>query len=187
MKRKAIAFKHLNGALKNIPGVTNKQDLCPQLIQEVEMTSAGLPRPVFRWNKDFIAKVILFDEETDARLTDTEKKYSESVQDALRVRRAEQATLAIEANNAIREAIRSFEVRGGIQVVDWDLEIDMDSPEARGSTFNQLSEIALSDFADRGIQVPDHLKKQLTTGAAAEPSGIVIKQSLPKKNPLREE
>lgn len=181
MARKAITFKHLNGALKFIPGVANKEDLAPRLIQVTEMTIAGQERTVLKKDESFVAKVYLFDEDTEAQLTEGEKKYSQAVKDSLIARRAEATTLAIQANNEIRDRIRELEKSHDIKVLDWNYEVAEGSGEEKGLAFDQLSDIALADFEDRGITVPEGLRKRTISGASAEKAGVVIKGALKPK------
>jgi hypothetical protein len=177
---KQVWFKHINGALKNIPGIANKSELSPRLEQVVDVVG-GIERPIMRLDTTYIAKITLLDENVEVRLTPKEEKLPKGVQERILARRAEEADLRIRANEAIKQSIKSYEDRGGIKVLDWDKSVDADSPENKGSVIHELSEIALADFADRGIEVPEHLKRSSVTGAVSEKSGIAIKQSLSKK------
>lgn len=185
--RKAITFKHITGTQKFLPGVVNKEDLAPRLTQETEMTLAGQYRTVLKLDQNFVARVWLFDEDTEAKLTKTEEKYSQAVKDAIQAKRADQATLALQANEALRDAVRLLEAQGEIKVLDWNYEVDDSAPEVRGHNISELSEIAMADFADRGIEIPDHLKKTATRAAVADKAGIVVKSGLPKEKKTTEE
>lgn len=180
-KRKYIKFRHLTGSLKNIPGVANKEDLQPRMEQVVERIG-NKERPLLKLVKDFVPKIALLDEETDmVRLTPAEEKLPEAVRERILADRASEAHLRIRANEMLKQSVKYYEDMGSIEVLDWNYEIDENSPEAKGSNINQLSEIALADFADRGLEVPAHLKKASMPVAATEKSGVVVKQGLSKK------
>lgn len=180
-KRHFIKFRHITGSLKNIPGVANKEDLQPKMEQVVERIG-NKERPVLKLVKDFVPKIALLDEETDTvRLTESEEKLPQAVKDRILSRRAEEADLRIRANEMLKQSVKYYEDMGAIEVLDWDYVVDENSPEVKGSNINQLSEIALADFADRGLEVPAHLKKASMPVAATEKSGVVVKQGLSKK------
>lgn len=179
-KKHFITFKHLQGSKKNIPGVANKEDLQPRLIQEIQMIG-GKERPILKLDESFVPKIALLDEEVDIRLTEKEEKLPKRVQEKILERRTEEADLRIRANEMLKEYLRSYEDRGAIKVLEWDYIVDEESPEVKGSNISQLSEIALADFADRGLEVPAHLKKASVAPVATEKSGVIVKQGLSKK------
>jgi hypothetical protein len=179
---KQIWFKHTNGALKRIPGIVNNLDLGPKMVQETETVhdwKGTRKRTVLRWDKDHIVKLTLLNEELEAKLTAKDKTYSEDVQNKIQARRAEQADAVIQANEALRDVIRNYERSGGIQVVEWDKVVDVDSLDAREAVISELSPIAIADFENRGIEIPAHLKRQAPT-AKADTGGVVIKDSIKK-------
>lgn len=181
-KRHYVVFKHLTGSLKMIPGVHNREDLCPRLIQDVARVN-GKERPYFKLDESFTPKILLQDEELDVKLTEKEKKHPQSVQNKILERRTEEADFRIRANDALRDSLRYFEAQGEIKVLDWDYVADDESAEVKGSVINELSPIALADFEDRGIPVPEHLKRAAATMPATvtEKSGVQVKQALSKK------
>lgn len=180
-KKTFIRFRHVTGSLKNIPGVANKEDLQPRM-EQIVTRIGDKERPVLRLVEDYVPKIMLLDEETDTvRLTETEKKLPAAVQERILARRAEEADLRIRANEMLKQSVKYYEDMGAIKVIDWKYEVDEDSPEAKGTNINQLSEIALADFADRGLEVPAHLKKVSMPTATTDKSSVVVKQGLTKK------
>lgn len=176
----AIKFKHIHGSLKMIPGVLNKEDLKPRMIQEV-IKHGGKERPVFKLDETFEPKIILQDEEIDVKLTEKEKKLPEKVQELILARRAEEVDFRIRANEMLKAAVKSFEDRGAIKVLDWDYIIDSESPEAKGSVIRELSPIAMADMEDRGIPIPEHMKKTSMAAVSTDKSDVQVKQGLSKK------
>lgn len=180
-KRHFIKFKHLQGSKKNIPGVMNKEDLQPRMIQVVEMIG-NKERPVLKLDESFIPKIALLDEEADTvRLTEVEEQLPERVRERILADRAEEVHVRIRANAMLKESLKSFESRGAIKVLDWDYVVDEDSPEAVGAITSGMSEIQLADFADRGLEIPSHFKKVSVAPVATEKSGVIVKQGLSKK------
>lgn len=181
-QRHFVLFKHLTGSLKMIPGIHNREDLCPRLIQDVARVN-GKERPYFKLDESFTPKILLQDEEIEIKLTEKEQKLPQSVQNKILERRTEEADFRIRANDALRDSLRFFEAQGEIKVLDWDYVADDESPEIKGSVINELSPIALADFEDRGIPVPEHLKRATAMAPASvtEKSGVQIKQALSKK------
>ncbi len=179
-KRTFVKFRHKTGTLKNIPGVANKEDLCPRLIQVVERV-AGKERPVLKLDETFVPKIGLLDEEVEIRLTEKEQKLPKGVRERIMGRRAEEADLRIRANEMLKSSIKFYEDQGEIEVLDWEYVIDDSSPEAKGANITELSDIALADFADRGLVIPDFLKKTSMPAASTDKSGTLTKQVLTKK------
>lgn len=164
--RKQIWFKHLDGSQKFIPGVRSSDDLAPRMKNDV-LRHNGRETPVYRRDNDHVVKITLHDENPDTELSESEKKLPERVQERILDRRSQETDFAIQANNSIRRTLRAYEESGAVKVLEWNKEVDPKSEEAKGSIITQLSEIALADFADRGIDVPAHLMPR-TVGKEAK-------------------
>ncbi len=178
-----IHFKHTDGSLKKIPGVRNVADLAPKLVQEVETKFDGngpVERPIMRVDKNHIVKLTLLNEEVDLKLTEREKKQSVEVQNLILARRAAEADAIIQANDALRDRLRSYEQRGGIEVINWDVAVNADSPEAQEGLVAELSPIAIADMESRGIPIPDRFKRQVPVAPPNVEPTITVKQSVKK-------
>ncbi len=167
MKIKQIWFKHITGSYKFIPGVRNSEDLAPKMVQKT-VSLGGKETYVSVRDDDHIVKITLHDENPSMELSESEKRLNERVQDRILDRRSQETDFAIQANNVIRRALRSFEESGAVKVLDYNKEVDAKSDEAKGAIITSLSEIALADYADRGIEVPAHLGPQKSPVANKE-------------------
>jgi hypothetical protein len=170
-----IWFKHKTGSIKRIPGVVNYEQLAPKLTQVVTSVN-GVRKPMLQADMNHIVKLTLLDEEADVKLTEKEQKLPKAVQERILARRAEEVDKIIRANEMIRAGVRHYEVRGDVEVIDYDKEVDVASLDSREAIVAELSPIAIADFESRGIEIPERMKR--VGKAVAENSGTMVREAV---------
>lgn len=163
-ERHEVWFKHKTGSLKTITGISDHEVLAPS----TRIDHSNPQGPVYRTYWEEVKKVRLVPEASEVQLLPGEEKRPQQVKDRILDRRAAAADIAIQSNEIIRNDLRRYELSGDIEIVDWDHVVD-DSDKADGNTaVAELSPIALLDFHDRGLTIPDHLQPSRVASAVAE-------------------
>jgi hypothetical protein len=155
-----IHFKHIHGSDKDIPGVKH-EDLRPRLVKGRRM-SEQLNRWVDVWvtDENHVVRVTLLPEDPDVELGPGADKLPTKIKEKLQEAKAEEFLARVRANERVRASIYSYAENGALEVLH-DGPVEEQEAKKLAALTIDMSEIAINDHIERGIPLPDHIKKTL--------------------------
>lgn len=154
---KQVTFKHKTGSRKHIPGVAAAD--CEPRMKVVSEYAAQIGKhiDVFRPDTSHVVRVNLADvNPKSVRLTELEKEYPQVVQDRILQRRADELENLVRYNEEFLARLKVLEDKG--EIGDVEIVDAADVPGPVVATLD-LAEIAWADMIDRGIPIPELVRR----------------------------
>lgn len=176
---KKIAFKHITGSLKFIPGLDDR-DLAPRMVQKhITSPEAGkTPFPIQELVQGHVVNIVLVDEDY-IDLTPAQKKLPSAVVEHLEKNAAEEMLFRIAANQKVRDTLQHLARTNEIEIIG-ESELDPEELLKTAYPIVSLSEIAQADWESRGIPIPAALQGKGDTERARAKNAVDSKMAAEK-------
>lgn len=178
-----IHFKHLHGTIKNIPGVKHA-DLAPKMTMGKRFVDQlGKEVPVLVQDPNHVVRISLLDEDPSFDLGPGAEKLPPAIRQRLEEDMADQFLARVRANKEVRAVLQDYVDRGAVEVL-FDGPVTAQEEKKLGAIQVDMSEIAINDHIERGIPIPDHVRRaQPQKTKAAEKKAREIKSEAPAPAP----
>lgn len=176
---RVIRFRHLDGSIKSIPGVTRLSDLSPKvdLVSKYE-PELGKYRTVLQRDDTHVVTVPLLDESPEFTRTARFDELPEIIKGRIQETHADEYLNRIRINNKLRDRLNHYASRGKIEIV-FDGDVDAAEVAVFKPVQISFSAIAIADHEDRNVPIPDYVNRLDDERPIAPVSSPTTEQTTP--------